>query len=93
MLRLPRLALLVGLIVATAAAGAPAAPFAYVTNSGSSSVSVVDIATNAVSGPPIPVRGIPGGVVVNANATRVYVSSWGAGPPNPMARGCSSRTA
>jgi len=80
---LSRLAVLVGLIVATAASAAPAAPFAYVTNSGSASVSVVDIATNAVSGPPIAVRGFPGGVVVNADATRVYVSSWGAAPPNP----------
>lgn len=82
MSRLPRLAVLVGLIVATAAAAAPAAPFAYITNSGSGSVSVVDVATNAISGPPILVRGVPGGVVVNADATRVYVSSWGAMAPN-----------
>jgi YVTN family beta-propeller protein len=83
MLRLPRLAVLVGLTLATATAAAPAAPFAYITNSGGYSVTVVDVATNTVSGAPIPVPGIPGGVVVNADATRVYVSSWGAPAPYP----------
>src|SRR5574341_800916 len=78
-----RLGVLVGLLVLTAAAVAAAAPFAYVTNFGSSSVSVVDVATDMVSGSPIPVRGFPGGVAVNAGATRVYVASQFADGPSP----------
>lgn len=75
-MRVPRLAVLVGILVAVAASAAPAAPFAYVTNLGSGSVSVVDVATEAVVGGPITVPGMPFGVVVNADASRVYVGTW-----------------
>lgn len=78
-----RLGVLVGLLVLTLAAAAAAAPFAYVTNFGSSSVSVVDVATDTVPGSPIPVHGFPGGVAVSANAARVYVASQFADGPSP----------
>jgi len=51
-----------------------AAPFAYIANSGSDSVSVIDTATNTVIGSPIPVGGQPLGVAVTPTGTRVYVT-------------------
>jgi YVTN family beta-propeller protein len=54
-----------------------AAPFAYIANSGSDSVSVIDTATNTVVGPPIPVGSTPIGVAVNPAGTRVYVANSG----------------
>jgi YVTN family beta-propeller protein len=55
-------------------AGAGAAPFAYVTNTFSDNVSVVDTATRAVVAT-IPVGNGPQGVAVNAAGTRVYVAN------------------
>jgi YVTN family beta-propeller protein len=50
-----------------------AAPFAYVVNNGSGTVSVVDTATNAVTAT-IPVGAGPRAVAVNRAGTRAYVS-------------------
>lgn len=74
MLRHFRLLALVALLLFAWAVAAAAAPFAYITNSGSSSVSVLDTATNTVTGT-VPVDGIPGGVAMNVAGTRVYVVS------------------
>ncbi len=57
-------------------AAAQAAPFAYISNSGSNTVSVIDTATNGVVAT-IPVGTQPTGVAVNATATRVYVTNRG----------------
>ena len=54
-----------------------AAPFAYITNNFSNDVSVIDIATNTVVGPPIAVGVSPIGVAVNPAGTRVYVANNG----------------
>jgi len=52
-----------------------AAPFAYITNSGSNNVSVVDIATNKVVAT-IPAQGSPAGVAVKPDGSRVYVGNY-----------------
>lgn len=54
-------------------------PFAYVSNSGDDTVTVIDTATNLVYGDPIPVPTgyVPYGVAVNAQGTRVYVTDFG----------------
>ncbi|MBZ0159559.1 MAG: beta-propeller fold lactonase family protein, partial [bacterium] len=49
---------------------------AYVTNSGSNTVSVIDTAGNAVVGSPIPVGSSPAGIAVIPNGARVYVSNF-----------------
>ena len=54
-----------------------AAPFAYITNHGASSVSVIDTATNTVI-TTIPVGLHPYGVAVNASGTQAYVTNEGA---------------
>ena len=64
------LALLLGL----ACGGAGAGPFAYITNMNSSTVSVIDTATNAVVGAPITLSGGPYGVAINRTGTRVYIT-------------------
>src|SRR5262245_29628679 len=72
--------LAVGLAVGLAACtGGPeqAAPFAYITNSGDNSVSVLDTASNTVVGAPIPVGTGPRGVAVHPAGTRVYVANFG----------------
>jgi YVTN family beta-propeller protein len=56
---------------------AQAAPFAYITNSGSNTVSVVDTATNAVVAT-VAVGSQPFGVAVNAAGTRAYIGNRGA---------------
>ena len=53
-----------------------AAPFAYITNDGSNDVSVIDLATNAVTAT-IPVGSNPRGVAVSPTGTQVYVSNYG----------------
>ncbi|MCX9026096.1 MAG: PGF-pre-PGF domain-containing protein [Candidatus Methanoperedens sp.] len=60
------------------AGGAGAAPFAYITNGGSSNVSVIDTATNTVVAS-VPVGSLPGGVAVNPAGTLVYVANRGSG--------------
>jgi YVTN family beta-propeller protein len=58
-------------------AAAQAAPFAYISDSGSNAVSVIDTASNSVVAT-IAVGMQPIGVAVNATATRVYVTNRGA---------------
>jgi YVTN family beta-propeller protein len=55
---------------------ADAAPFAYITNSASNSVSVIDVATNTVIAT-IPVGSEPYGVAVSPDGARVYVTNFG----------------
>ena len=52
---------------------AEAKPFAYVTNAGANSVSVIDTATNTVVAT-VPVGFSPTGVAITPDGTRVYVS-------------------
>jgi len=68
----------------TAASVAGAAPFAYVSNLGSNSVSVIDGATNTII-VTVPVGAQPVGVAVNRDGTRVYVANsnlFGNGVPS-----------
>ena len=64
-----------GCAVGLASVIVDAAPFAYITNEFSNTVSVIDIATNAVVGSPITVGVQPVGVAVNPAGTRVYVTN------------------
>ncbi|WP_329369715.1 serine/threonine-protein kinase [Streptomyces sp. NBC_01483] len=52
---------------------------AYVANKSSSSVSVIDTATNRTVGNPIPVDRSPKGIAASPNGDRVYVTSLGSG--------------
>ena len=54
---------------------AEAAPFLYVANEADNTVSVIDTATNTVVGSPIPVGGVPIGVAVTPDGTKVYVAN------------------
>ena len=54
---------------------AVAAPFAYITNTNSNSVSVIDTATNTVV-TTVPVGFAPLGVAVNPTGTQVYVANY-----------------
>src|ERR1700724_2421049 len=56
-------------------ASAEAAPFAYVTNANSNTVSVISTATNTVVGSPIPVGTAPTGEAVTPDGTKVYVTN------------------
>jgi len=64
---------------------AVAAPFAYITNAGSDTVSVIDTATNTVIGAPIAVRDTPiafglfiGGPAATATSTAIpTMTEWG----------------
>jgi len=51
-----------------------AAPFAYITNSGSNNVSVIDIATDTVVAT-VPVGTAPDGVSVNPGGTMAYITN------------------
>ncbi|WP_440945625.1 PKD domain-containing protein [Methanosarcina sp. T3] len=53
---------------------AGASSFAYITNEGSNSISVIDTATNKVTAT-IPVGANPVGVAINPNGTKVYVAN------------------
>jgi YVTN family beta-propeller protein len=66
----PLFAVVTGLWVGTA----QAQPFAYVSNGESSTVSVIDTATNTVVAT-IPVGTGPAGLAVTSNGTRVYVAT------------------
>lgn len=56
---------------------ASASPFAYITNTCSGTVTVVDTANDAVLGPPISVGNSPIGAVVNPTGTKVYITNSG----------------
>jgi YVTN family beta-propeller protein len=69
------------LLAAASARPAAAAPFAYVANIDSNTVSVIDTATNKVVGPPIEL-GIgtgPVAVAVTPDGTHAYVANSGTG--------------
>jgi YVTN family beta-propeller protein len=55
---------------------AGAAPYAYVTNYGSSTVSIIDTASNAVIST-VPAGSTPYGIAVNPNGSKVYVTNFG----------------
>src|SRR5262244_2845507 len=57
---------------------AEAKPFAYVTNSASNTVSVIDTATNTVVAT-VPVGSVPLGVAITPDGTRAYVANPGSG--------------
>ncbi len=65
--------LVAALVLGGMAGSAGAAPYAYITNSQSSTVSVIDTATNTVTAT-VPVGTYPSGVAVNPAGTRVYVT-------------------
>jgi YVTN family beta-propeller protein len=69
------------LILAFSARPAAAAPFAYVANSDSNTVSVIDTATNKVVGPPIKLGTGTGpvAVAVTPDGTHAYVANSGTG--------------
>src|SRR5689334_17725437 len=60
-------------LVISLQSSAYAAPFAYITNASSNTVSVIDTATNLVIAT-IPVGVGPGGVAVHPDGSRVYVT-------------------
>jgi YVTN family beta-propeller protein len=63
------------LFLILASSTASAAPFAYVTNQGSSTVSVINTATNTFTAT-VHVGSGPGGVAVNPAGTKVYVANY-----------------
>jgi YVTN family beta-propeller protein len=63
--------------LASMASPAAAAPFAYVTNNGDGTVTVIDTANNTVVGTPIPVGGSPFGVAVTPDGKHAYVTNSG----------------
>jgi YVTN family beta-propeller protein len=65
---------LVGAALFGAATAVPAAPYAYIANSGSASVSVIDTASDQVVAT-IPVGAAPWGVAVGPGGERVYVTN------------------
>src|SRR4051812_39344872 len=69
-------------LVAPAAARAQNA---YITNSGSGTVSVIATATNTVVGSPITVGDSPGGVAVTPDGSTVYVANSGSGTVSVIA--------
>jgi YVTN family beta-propeller protein len=75
------------LILAFSAWPAAAAPFAYVANSGSNTVSVIDTATNKVVGPPIALGTGTGpvAVAVTPDGTHAYVANGGTGTVSVIA--------
>ena len=68
-------AIVLAMGLALAACPAEAAPFLYVANSGDSTVSVIDTATNTVVGFLIPVGNLPYGVAITPDGTKVYVTN------------------
>jgi YVTN family beta-propeller protein len=75
MARVLVLAIAVGLAMALGAASSQA-QYAYITNSLGGTVSVIDTATNTVTGSAISVGNDPGGVAVSPDGTKVYVASF-----------------
>nr|MBA3589546.1 YncE family protein [Methylibium sp.] len=63
-----------GLSLLCSAAAARTAPFAYITNQGDHSVSVVDLATREIAAT-IPVAKSPAGVVAVSPAGKVFVTA------------------
>ncbi|MDQ1251304.1 MAG: hypothetical protein QG646_377 [Euryarchaeota archaeon] len=68
-------ALLMLVITAVAAAATGVSPFAYITNSASNNVSVIDTASNNVTAT-VNVGSLPFGVAANTNGKKVYVANY-----------------
>lgn len=80
MLRHRRLGVLVALFLSIWTAVAAAAPFVYISNSGSGTISVVDTATNAVTGTiPLPAGAAPWAVATNPANNSLYVTNFANG--------------
>jgi YVTN family beta-propeller protein len=74
--RISGLLALAGFVLAGLLGSAPGhAQNAYITNSGSNNVSVIDTATNSVIGSPITVGTFPKGVEVTPDGSKVYVGN------------------
>jgi YVTN family beta-propeller protein len=69
--------LAIGLVASIAMARPTEAHRAYVTNSDSTDVSVIDRDTNKVVGNPIPVRRSPSGLTSTSDGKHVYVTNVG----------------
>ena len=69
---------------------AHAAPFAYITNRGNNTVSVIDTATNTVVAT-VAVGSEPAGVAVNRASTRVYVTHPFSNTVSVIVRGSDAR--
>ena len=61
---------------ATAQSALPAGTYAYITNSGDNTVSVIDTAINTVTAT-VPVEEQPKGVAVSPDGARVYITNYG----------------
>ena len=68
-------ALLMLVITAVAAAATGVGPFAYITNSASNNVSVIDTASNEVTAT-VNVGSLPFGAAANPNGKKVYVANY-----------------
>ncbi|HET6781121.1 MAG TPA: PxKF domain-containing protein [bacterium] len=77
MLRHGKLGVLVALLLSISTAVVAAAPFAYITNSGSANILVIDTATETGVTPiSLPAGTVPYGVAVSPDGSRVYVSHF-----------------
>ena len=76
-MRLGKLMISTALLSATTALAALAAPFAYVSNEGSASVSVIDTATDKVTAT-FDVGGKPRGIALSPDQKRLYISDQAA---------------
>jgi YVTN family beta-propeller protein len=69
-------AIMLAVGLALAASRAEAQPFAYVTNSGDNTVSVIDTATNTVEAATLAVGNGPNAVAVTPDGTHAYVANF-----------------
>ena len=69
--------IVISVSILTVVGRAQAAPFAYITNQGANSVSVIDVATNTVTATVTGLGTNPGGIGVSPDGTRVYVANQG----------------
>jgi len=67
----------IGVVAVIFGAAPSSAQNAYITNAASNTVSVIDTATNTVTGLPIPVGILPRGVAVTPDGGKVYVANTG----------------
>lgn len=79
MVRHLRLSTLVALFVVIPAVAVAAAPFAYITNSGNGSISLLDLSTEPGSPTMLSVGSSPLGVAISKDGSRVYVSNFFSG--------------
>src|SRR4030067_237647 len=80
MLRHVRLTTLVALCVVVPAVAAAAAPFAYITNSNTGTISVLDLASGAETDTiTLPGSALPWGVALSPDGKTLYASNFGNG--------------